>query len=750
MPMARCARLSQVWPACALLGPAALLAEPQFDTHWQHLRDQNPQGVALAVSMPKATYLLGEPIPLQFAFTANQPRTFLADSRQHDRVGRMNYVEEFLVDPADAAEDPLRGLPNEFGAMGGLSGGQVILTDKPFAFERVLNEWVRFSKPGNYRMYILSHRVSQTNEGARSDDYLRMYARGKPVDLVSNVLTIEIAPAPASWLHQQIAGADKVLDGPARSDEEQLRAANILRFLESPEAAAEMARRIGAGLTPASYVLHLGVLGSPYRARLLPLLEQRLVAPDQPVWDRYLNTISQLAELVADGPTRPYPKEEQARKLWVDESSRRAALIERNRQQYIERVVASLAGKQPEARTTTMGTLLGYASADTPPKYLPNIVAALTTDFRTLPPALQSDLLGSRWNLMRGPAMLPILRDLYKKPAEPGQYFQEIVLDRLSELAPGEGRILVLDEIRNPEGRLSWQKLASLPDRHIPELDAVFTAQALAGHLDDRLILRYATGGIAQTIEQTYVRTRPKEACASPLVFYFLQYDSAFGEQELRRNLSTPGGPPVCYDLGFQFLELGSYAMSPALERLAIEYLTSPHVPIKRGMAEILGKYGSPAAEEPVWKTLEYFRSWWRGREKELQDSPLGENARFEQTLRTALAQADGWVVAQADLERLLALCSTDSCKMEAGGWAQAAKPPIRVDVYPGVTGFGVHLAQYDARSPEEFRRRLGQYPAGTMFRLKITAVDEQAPASQRARDMAVQAIREAGQKLAP
>jgi hypothetical protein len=35
----------------------------------------------------------------------------------------MNHVEQFIVDPASFAEDPLRGLPGEDGGMGGLSGG---------------------------------------------------------------------------------------------------------------------------------------------------------------------------------------------------------------------------------------------------------------------------------------------------------------------------------------------------------------------------------------------------------------------------------------------------------------------------------------------------------------------------------------------------------------------------------------------------------------------------------------------------
>src|SRR5260370_33980594 len=103
--------------------------------------------------------------------------------------------------------------------------------------------------------------------------------------------------------------------------------------------------------------------------------------------------------------------------------------------------------------------------------------------------------------------------------------------------------------------------------------------------------------------------------------------------------------------------------MSLALERLMIEYLASPSVPIKRGAAEVLGKYGSVAAKEPLWKTMEYFRSWWKGREEQLKE-PLGrEGMQLEQALRIALAQADDWVLQEDDLNRLLGLCSSERCK---------------------------------------------------------------------------------------
>ena len=84
----------------------------------------------------------------------------------------------------------------------------------------------------------------------RSDYDLHLHAGGKAVEIVSNVLTLKIRPAPALWLTEQIAAAKKILDMPAapndQSAKERLRAIRMLRFLDSPEAAQELVRRLPA------------------------------------------------------------------------------------------------------------------------------------------------------------------------------------------------------------------------------------------------------------------------------------------------------------------------------------------------------------------------------------------------------------------------------------------------------------------------------------------------------------------------
>ena len=705
---------SQVLFATILTCGTARAQDP-FLARWQALHRRQPDAVNFQISIAKTEFYSGELIPFELSFTSTQPRKYLADTRLEDRVVHMNDVEEFLVDPAALTEDPLRGFPSQTTVMGGLSGGPISLSEKPFAFEKLVNEWVRFRKPGKYRIAVLSRRVTQISNSTHGR-----------LELVSNILTLNIVPAPATWVKNQIAEAVKTLDGPVTEDhrEQRRRAGQTLRFLESPEAAIQLARHLSSGDSVDSWSLHMGVLSSPYRKQLLPVMEARLVAADQPVSDQYLNTLARLSELVAPGTPG-------------------------KRNEYVARVIVSLPAKQPEARVVSMNTLLDsfrLGSGDT--SWLPAIAASLVTDFRSLPSRIQGDLLVSRWNVIGSPAMLPILREIYALPLEPhvDQLLRDMAVRRIYELAPEEGRAIILSQLTRPDPYISLSTLIMLPDRSLPELNDVLLARLNEGRVEDSLILRYAPGDIVQQVELAYLKRNEEYDrqklvhCGGPLIYYFLQYDQAFGEAELRRDLDQPNAPPACYDIGFQFSGLDHNAYSPALERLAIEFLTSHKVPVKRGAAEVLGKYGSAAAEKPLWDALEYFRSWWKGREEQLTEQNNLEGLLLERALRVALAQADGWTLQEDGLNRLLSLCSTKWCEQEIIDWRNRAKQPVAIQMMFGVDEVHANIAQYESLSPEQMRRKIRQFGVGTVFRVAHSPNGEQAE----------QMVLSAGYALAP
>lgn len=635
---------------------------------------------SLQLSAPKTTFYLGETIPLTLAFTADTPRTFVAESRLQDRVGRMNGTDVFVVNPANRTEDPLRGLPGEAGGLGGLSGGNAILTnDKPFRVERTLNEWVRFREVGTYRVHVLSHRIRRVANPNASDMDLQVGANSTSVEVVSNELTLQILAAPPAWVSAQISEAAAILDGTTGTDSASVRkrqaAGLTLRFLDTIESAVALAKRVPDENSVDAFTLYSGILDSHHQAQLLPRLRELLTAPHQPISEHFVRTLADLAVLVESGGVMPpFPQADSERQRWQAEAQRRATRTNELRQQYIAEFAQSAAIKTGAAWARSLEGLLSIAQGMQPrPVWLTGVLEALVVNFRTLPGRMQRNLLESHWQWLRDRNMRPLLEALYSNPPQPDPGYPSIadlVLRRLYEVDPARGRALILEDLRRPEGPRNNQSSLLLPDETLPELDEVFREQMSKGGLPSLLIARYATGNIVQQVEAAYLTytTRVDHWCPFPLVFYFLKHDAAFGEQELRRGFANR-----CYDMGRGAESVGASAMSPALQKLAIEHLTSPIVPIKRGAAEMLGKYGSPAAQQPLWETLEYFRTWWKDQEGELTKSNGAESRELERTLVQALGKSRAWTLDPAGLRRLLSLCSSGDCRSQVGDWLRAA-----------------------------------------------------------------------------
>lgn len=288
-----------------------------------------------------------------------------------------------------------------------------------------------------------------------------------------------------------------------------------------------------------------------------------------------------------------------------------------------------------------------------------------------------------------------------------------------------------------------------LPEKTLPELD-----EALANKGNPGLILRYASGSILPQVKARYEKARDQlvqgkqPLCLSASIFYFLQHDPGYGEQELRRIFAQESAwPPICQDLSAGWGVPGRYAWSPALERLAIEYLNSPSVVIKKGVAAVLGKYGSAAAKKPLWDAMVVFFNWWKGREQELRESPNPMGSMLERELCGSLGQADGWVIGEKELKELLAVSTTQSCKEAVSRWVQEAKPPVVISVVSGPDG-GASVAQYRLPPDENIRYKLSQFPPETAFRISVSGKDDTGVAQTRRR--LEEDVRATGYAVAP
>ena len=507
--------------------------------------------------------------------------------------------------------------------------------------------------------------------------------RLRSMEPVSEVLTLRLVEPPAGWASQQMAAADREKDAK--------RAGAILRSLGTEESVIALAKRVNDGNGPEARAAEYSILSSPYRDVAQRMLEAQLVAPDVPV-----------TPLLFD------------------------AVASQKREEYAARLVKALPSKQPDARAVSFETLLNFNGQ----KMDPALAELLVNDFPRLSTARQRELLEYRWKYIRTPRLLEPLLDIWNTADDP--QLRDAAVRRIYQLSPDDGRRIILGELRSPNSVLTVPTLSLLPDTSLPELNDVFAAQLARGQYSEKLIVRYATGAVVKQAEAAYEKHNTEldrqklPHCGGSLVFYFLKFDPAYGEKQLRRETDAPNEAPVCYDIGFQFHDLDSSAWSPALEKLAIEFLSDPKVPVKRGAAEVLGKFGSANVEKPLWESLEYFHNWWKAGE------PNEEGQQFERALRVALAQADGWVLDREGLHKLEERCSSKWCHQEVAEWIGETGSPVPIMPLDDATGFVARIGICNV-TEAALERKLGQFPPGTVFHLTSTGGAEELRAAFRA-----------------
>jgi len=143
----------------------------------------------ISIANNQREFRIGETIPLQLSFSSTVKKSIPSQHGQYDRSGRMNY-EQFSVTPSAGAIDPL---PTNTGSMGGLTNFKLLSTDS-WTLKINLNEWLRFTQPGEYRLIISSNRVGVRDRSSPSGP--------SPVTARSNEITLKIVAADPVWQKQ--------------------------------------------------------------------------------------------------------------------------------------------------------------------------------------------------------------------------------------------------------------------------------------------------------------------------------------------------------------------------------------------------------------------------------------------------------------------------------------------------------------------------------------------------------------------
>jgi len=683
----------------------------------------------VSIGTNQREFHIGETIPLQLSFSSTVKDRYQINMAQYDRSGRMNY-EHFTISPAQGAVDPL---PAHTGGMGGLTNFR-FLSSEPWTIKLNLNEWVRFTRPGEYRLIVSSNRV-----GARDQSNP---LGASPATARSNEITLKIVAPDPVWQKRVFKEAVRNLDAPAPLKPEQMeqyatsrrQAVETLRFLGTADAAREMARRMrGEDSGGLDYICQLGLISSPERSAARSALAEALADSDHPINANFLYAL----RMVNSDPSA------------TNANSREG------QQRAVEELLAALPNKRGKALSISLSTAVNEAwNGDALPQQTTDkLVSQLVSMFDQLPLNEQNSLLSYRWDKIGSAAMLPILRRYAQSYRDFPQMREASAYNSLQlsgsalrhwyELDPAEARPVIITEISRPRPRFDARVLGILPDEALPEVD--FT---LAEHLaasDDldgsshlaSLIARYATAAILPQITEKLDSKIGKWACAiqDPILAYLLRVNPAIARPRIEQAIASRGqGFSACNHGLFQTISEIRY--DPVLEEIGIQSLDDPDPQVAMTAATMLGNFASPAAESALWRRYASWSAQWVGRESHLDVTfAEGVNEKVHelglgQNLVQALATGKSWLSDKTRLQRLSQLTKVRRIQEQLDGYLKIWEDQaLTIFLDRGSSAAGVHarVAQFEFHSMDALKEKLIQFPSGTKFLLSISPVESPA-----------------------
>jgi hypothetical protein len=431
-----------------LLAVLFFLTQAGGDFAARHARDVagNPADLRFQIRTAKPSFQMGEVIRVSLDFSSSSREKYKLNGATYDRSGRLP-TEEFVMEDATVADPFIDYFAT--GVLGGIGGGLrtlPVLTDAPHTIELTLNDWFRFDRPGEYRLYLKSHRLSQ-----RQKEEMVHFAA------VSNILTIEILPADPNW---QTANPQEP------------------RYLATPEAIrAVLAEARKSGQRPDSLTL----IGARDRAAMLVAFDEYLADPAVSFSTGDVR-LRALFTFVARTRPKPVPVSVWRKPAAADiqEAERRQAAFRDYVRREAVRLIPFAKNKRSAAAIAELAPEEAKAAGLIPPGDDGLTRSELLAGFATFPEAQQEELLREKWELVQGPEMVPILRAF----AASKQRLAGQALERLAQLDMAAAWEILRADLASDEPRFSVEALMLFDGREVPEADAAF-----AKNLRNRLAL---------------------------------------------------------------------------------------------------------------------------------------------------------------------------------------------------------------------------------------------------------------------
>ncbi len=714
------------WLALALSPDSTLSSPLERQSAIRGPLTQHQQGGRLDVQTTngKTQFRIGEIIPLKLSFTSSSAKKYQINLAAYDRSGRMNY-EKFTIQPVDGWSDPLLAyFARGAFMMGGLTNFS-FLSQEPTVIHLDLNEWVRFDRPGEYSLRVVSSRVGELPED-------KSYAEASN-QLTSNELRLTIVSAGKPWQEETLKRAVATLDGHRPSGKKTSLAADrmqeaqtalkTVRYLGTAEAAKELARRFRGEDTHADFECMFGLIGSLHRDVALSEMQRLLNDPDHPVSSTFLYALTILMRSRNQSPETAF-----------EEDRINRATVQRE-------LLAAVSQKRGKALALTLNTVLETGgSEDGKPKPIDGQIAArIAAIFDQLPIEKQMEILEHRWELIKSPAFLPILRKYAKQyrefnvPNEMSAYnslhLTGAALKHWYELAPDEARPVIIQEIIRPRPRYSARILGILPDKTMPEVEHAlaehFTAEQDSYAADNlaSLLHRYATDAVLPQVLPVVDKNVGKWACAiqAPILAYLLRVNPSVSKPRIEAAMAARGDEYSACNHSL-LMEVGALQSDPLLEEIAVRSLDDNDPEVAGNAAAFLGKFGSPAAEDKLWERLSRWSEKWRGREKIFRYVPGESNpnlwhGNLGMNLVLALASGKPWLADEGKLRRLqqLAVGSDMQHQVEQilSGWE---KKPWSISYFRAGDQPHFRVLQYETDSLKALEEKLKQFADDSTF----------------------------------
>lgn len=696
-----------------------------FAAKHRELAAENPEGLSFSLQLKnhQNKFHPGEIIPLELSFASSLPDTYVLDNANYDRSGRLD-MDTFVIDRPNDAVDPLHEYYESamFGFMGGGLRGIEALDSKPRLINYELNEWLRLNKPGKYRLYVLAGRITKGKPH---------HFGNTPVRPASNIVEFEILPRDEEWDKQKLAEAVKLIDSNPKAsgypNEPGRAGCRTLRFLDTEASIKEIIRRFRGEAQTCDFEYDFGLLGTSRQNFAVTQMERAVYDPDQPIIGYFLNTLTFLAfQRDNPGPLPPYPmNDEAAQKLWQAQMTARRHAFEQVKQKYATQLAIAVKDKQRRAAALSIDTLaelrISNLQGDEGMRF--DIAESLAKVFFDLPVEKQRALVEYQWSMISGPAMLPVLRELYQHPPdmhEIPQPFPGLALLRIYQLAPEEGRQLILDEIGRPDSRVRSSILSRLPDKALPQLEDTIVARAIDQRDDNALALvsRYVSAAALPQLRVAFEHQIGRMACAEQesLINYFLRADQAFGLQMIQKALSSRKNTH-CYPN--VLTSAAGDTITPEFEAIAVENLNDPDAEVVFSAVRVLCSHGSLANKPKIVAAIKQVVD--RLREAKVDPESSSGNGPFpgylvESMLRN-YAMATPWVTASDEFKDLQQLCLTGQCRDQLKPRELTAEREIYFFYFEGLheeRRFAV--GYYDSLDWHGLKEKLIQYPKGTKF----------------------------------